>query len=1098
MLSITANAATKTWVGGPSGEWWYASNWSPAGLPGPTDEIVISGSTVYLYSQAIVQNVALFQSKLVIGLAGKLSIPKEKAGFNQAIFIFSGSMLDVTGELVIGGNGSANFPMGINVASPNDDAGILVRYGGKITIDRCQTGIYFYRGSINNGGNIEIGQNGTITTQGIYINSDTLENSGTILIDNVQGPAIVTSTFQAPTGYRAINNFGLIRIGDIGNVTGSGIKASDIDLFNAGSIYIDGTTNGIELTRGILHTNINTGIIIGDNAAVTGSGIITNNTTINNSGTIVLKRSQGDGMNLTGGSFTNYTRLRIGHWPQSGGNVGSGNCGGIGIHANGTVISNTNTIDFGIMSGNAMQLENSSSFTNSGTITGDDPWNYTGMTTNIAGSVMVLNNSTFTNNGTFNVYTSGYNSTPNGIVLNNASHVDNNSTINITGPKTGLSMDGGSVFKNAGFLEANYGLIKGLYVAGGAVFENKTGGAVHFGTTLTSGQALVTVTGSGSKLINRAGMVVNYGYSHGIEILQQGALQTDMGSFIQFTEIQKNGLEISGQAQVNNNGTLEFMNVTDIPLHASGASKIVSNGMVKVGNGTNNTKTGIFIEGADTRFENNAQGEVSINKTATGYNGLLVTTGSVFQNDGKISWGTSGAFQGAAALQLLNAIFDNRISSATLEFSNCTNDAIVCDVSPTGSSLFLSGLVKFGNIGGRGIYNSNPAYAIINAARFETMPSGKMNLQAAITQGAPGSLINADGTVTLGLNFSNSGSVSNGGTLTQSGTFNNNSLVVNNGTWNNTGTFNNNNSSICKGTGTFQGSLFKNNIGTIAPGNSPGCISFANGITNLSTANFSIEVNGKNTACTDFDRVNVTGTATLSGALNVTFGGGYTPVAGDKVTILKSTALSGTFSSNNLPAGWAILYNQPATGDVTISYLSALPLTLLDFDVKKEGEKAKAFWSTTNEINTKYFELERSETGSQFQRLATIAAVNTPGNHYYQSVDALPLVGRNYYRLKMIDKDGQYTYSSVVSLNMDKAGTVISAIYPNPAKDIVHIAVTGNSNDLSIQIISLDGKAVLSKQLTTRGTHEVNVSMLSAGIYFIKASNGETYKLIKE
>lgn len=1097
MLSVTVNAATKTWVGGASGEWWYANNWSPLGLPGPTDEIRISGATVYIYSPAMAQNVALFQAKLVIGMGGELHIPKELAGFDQAIFIFNGSTLDVTGQLIIGGNATANFPTGINIAS--DSGNVIVRYNGKITIDRCQTALYTYGGPISNDGNIEIGQQGTITSRGIYLEKGILENKdyGTILIDNVQGPAISTSTYTASTGWRTINNSGLIRIGDIGNVTGSGIKASDVDLFNGGSIFVDGAANGIELTRGILHTNPTSGIIIGDNTAVTGSGIVTTNTIIDNSGAIILKRSQGDGMNLNGGSFTNYTRLRIGHWPQGAGNVGSGNCGGIGIHASGTVISNTNTIDFGIVGGNGMQLENSSSFTNSGTIAGGNPWTYTGMTTAIAGNMMVLDHSTFINTGTYNANNSTYNMVPIGIVLNNTSHVDNSGTLKMTGPRTGFSVDGNSDIKNSGFLEAYYGLIKGLYVAGGSTFENKTGGSVHFGATLTNGQALVTVTGSGSKLINRSAMVVNYGYDRGIEILQQARLQNEAGSLIQVDQVQDNGIELSGQSQVDNHGTIELMNITEIPLHVSNASMIINIGMVKVGNGANNTKTGILLEGSDTRFENNAAGEITINKTAAGYNGTLVTTGAVFQNDGKISWGTSGAFQGSAALQLLNnGVFDNRMASATLEFVNCTNDAIVCDVSPTGSSLFLSGSVKFGNIGGRGIYNSDPNFGIINAAHFETMPSGKMNLQVGISQGIAGSLVNADGTVTLGLNFSNNGTVSNGGTLTQSGSFFNAGLAVNNGTWNNSGTFNNNNNGICKGTGTFQGSVFKNNIGTVAPGNSPGCIKFASGFTSQSTARLDIEVNGKTTACTQFDRLNITGTATLSGALNVTFGGGYTPVAGDKITILKSTSLTGTFSSNNLPAGWSILYNQPATGDVTLAYLTALPLTLLDFNVKKDGDKAKTSWTTTNEINTAYFELERSSTGNQFQRLATILAMNTPGDHHYESVDAFPLAGRNYYRLRMVDKDGKYTYSPMMSLNMDKVSSVISAIYPNPAKDIVHIAVTGNSNDLSIQIISPDGKTVLSKQLATRGIHELNVSMLPAGIYFIKASYGETYRLI--
>ena len=176
---------------------------------------------------------------------------------------------------------------------------------------------------------------------------------------------------------------------------------------------------------------------------------------------------------------------------------------------------------------------------------------------------------------------------------------------------------------------------------------------------------------------------------------------------------------------------------------------------------------------------------------------------------------------------------------------------------------------------------------------------------------------------------------------------------------------------------------------------------------------------------------------------------------------------------------------------------AALPLTLVDFTVKEDNQKAIASWTTTDEINTSHFELERSADGNNFQKIAAIPAMNAPGDHKYNYVDAQPFNGKNYYRIKMVDIDGTYTYSRIASLNGTET-KAISTIYPNPASDRVNVVIAENSNDLSIQLISLDGKILQTKRFAVRGTHQFNVAKLSAGIYFIKVSNGEIHKLVKQ
>jgi hypothetical protein len=1101
VFSVTVNAQTKTFIAAHGSQWGDADNWSPLGLPGSGDRVIIDNNmSVYLDRPANVKCIALYNGASLV-IEKPLTIAVESPTFPQAIYLAAGTTLEVTNTLNIGSGTTANIPTGLNINA--FDANVIIKNGGVVTIDRCQTGAYIDgKLTVEPGGSLKIGQQAPVTANGIFLGVGDLVNNGSILIDNVQGPAVATNTTSL-VGYRSVTNGGTLQIGNTGNVTGAGITTTDAVVTNSGNIIIDAANNGIQLTRGSISNTGN--IVIGSTTALTGSGIVTSGTTITNSYFMSIKSTEVDGMQLTGGTFNNNGDLHVGL-----NNHVAGNCGGIGIHTNGTVINNNDYIDFGGITGNSMQLENASVFTNSGNIFGGSIFGgYPSVYTDIHGNLMLLDHSSFINTiaGQYYAYNSiGYN--VNGIVLNNSGYFENRGTLKIMGPRlTTLVLDGNSDFKNYGFLEAYYGLTRSLYVAGGSLFENNPGGSVHFGATLTNGISLAYITGTGSTLNNMGDLLVNYGDNHGIEVTQNGSLLNNGATgVIRIDHIQQNGIEITGNGRLNNNAAIELNEITNIPLHVSGGNLSANSGPLSIGNtAANNSNTGILIEGANTVFRNDAPGQITVAHVAAAYNGIDVTTAALLRNSGTITWGTTTtAFGGAAALKVITGgSLDNRTGSSALEFVNCSGDAIATDASGLagGSSLIFNGAVRFGNITGRGIYNTNSNVVLLNRATFETMPNGKMNLQASISNSGPASVLtNNDGTVTFGYAFSNKGIITNGGTVTNTGAFANDpgGLVTNNGTWNMTGAFNNNANSTSKGSGTFQGSVF-NNAGTVAPGNSPGCLKMSNGFLNQSTGTLDIEVNGKTTACTEFDRLNVTGTATLTGSkLKVTFGGGYTGVIGDKITILKSTVLSGTFSSNNLPADWTVLYNTPATGDVTLSRQAPLPLTLLDFNVQKEGEKAKAFWTTTSEVNTAYFELERSKTGSGFERLATIPAMNTAGDHHYESVDAFPAAGKNYYRLRMADLDGQYTYSPVVSLNMGKAGTAISAIYPNPVKDIVHIAVTGSTNDLLIQIVSLDGKTILSKQLSTRGIHDLNVSALAAGIYFIKTNSGEAYKLIKQ
>jgi hypothetical protein len=165
-----------------------------------------------------------------------------------------------------------------------------------------------------------------------------------------------------------------------------------------------------------------------------------------------------------------------------------------------------------------------------------------------------------------------------------------------------------------------------------------------------------------------------------------------------------------------------------------------------------------------------------------------------------------------------------------------------------------------------------------------------------------------------------------------------------------------------------------------------------------------------------------------------------------------------------------------------------LPLTLLNFNGIKQGNSGKLYWSTTQEINTKEFIVERSANGISFE---TIGHINAAGNSSirknYELTDVRPHNGVNFYRLKMIDLDGRFTYSSIVKLVFSLEGAI--GIRPNPAKDFVGIVTKGfNGKTVIIQVYDVNGKLMMQQANNLSNDQPIYLSLnnFSKGVYILK------------
>jgi hypothetical protein len=177
---------------------------------------------------------------------------------------------------------------------------------------------------------------------------------------------------------------------------------------------------------------------------------------------------------------------------------------------------------------------------------------------------------------------------------------------------------------------------------------------------------------------------------------------------------------------------------------------------------------------------------------------------------------------------------------------------------------------------------------------------------------------------------------------------------------------------------------------------------------------------------------------------------------------------------------------------------STLPLTLLNFNGKKEASSVALKWQTTNEINSRQFIIQRSN-GSTFNDIGTIPAQSTKGINNYTFTDENPYTGKNLYRLKMMDFDGHFTYSDVVIMNFSTNKTNLK-LYPNPAKSILNLKINSEKpGNIKLKIMNVSGEIVYQKILgLTAGENSpiVNIQSLPAGTYYLNVyQNGKIEKI---
>jgi hypothetical protein len=214
----------------------------------------------------------------------------------------------------------------------------------------------------------------------------------------------------------------------------------------------------------------------------------------------------------------------------------------------------------------------------------------------------------------------------------------------------------------------------------------------------------------------------------------------------------------------------------------------------------------------------------------------------------------------------------------------------------------------------------------------------------------------------------------------------------------------------------------------------------------------------------------------------------------DLVGLLGSTVYWG-FSS-----GCYCVTGGPTVKDMYLNNVKLLPVILKDFTAEKNNKTVNLNWQTAQELNSSHFIIEKSIDGTNFSFLQKVNAVgNSSLTQKYATIDAQPFYGTNFYRVKMVDLDGRFTYSDVAAIKFDYTGNEI-ALFPNPVKDVLQLQIPADKKEsCSIQIQDMLGKIVKEETVALSNglfSTAINVTGINAGVYLLVVKHG-TIKEVK-
>ncbi len=166
-----------------------------------------------------------------------------------------------------------------------------------------------------------------------------------------------------------------------------------------------------------------------------------------------------------------------------------------------------------------------------------------------------------------------------------------------------------------------------------------------------------------------------------------------------------------------------------------------------------------------------------------------------------------------------------------------------------------------------------------------------------------------------------------------------------------------------------------------------------------------------------------------------------------------------------------------------------LPVELLSFYARLQGQEVLLTWQTASEINNDRFEVYRANNNGNWHKIGEVdGAGNSQSELHYQFTDTKAPIGEVYYRLRQVDFDGSSSYSHIETVRIAAAKPVQTLrLYPNPAREVLKVEHPEISGVQVYSIMGVDVTNQCTQRIITEGLLELNTVNLATGTYVLVA-----------
>ena len=206
----------------------------------------------------------------------------------------------------------------------------------------------------------------------------------------------------------------------------------------------------------------------------------------------------------------------------------------------------------------------------------------------------------------------------------------------------------------------------------------------------------------------------------------------------------------------------------------------------------------------------------------------------------------------------------------------------------------------------------------------------------------------------------------------------------------------------------------------------------------------------------------------------------------DEIRILEVTPSQSVSISHAIPANKISTFGKDEQGRIYAADFSGtiyqivesgiFPIELITVHIQKHEKTILLDWETGFDLEALHFQIERNFNKGGFQQIGIVPARdNSEGQMAYQYLDELVHPGQYSYRLKTIAQDGSFTYSMTLDTEINELENLL--VVPNPAIDRISVQVPGTNEGGTLQLISLDGKILLTQPIAANNSDPVDLSL---------------------